>query len=141
MALLKLGMLFRLFGESKRNKDRNDFCFLIQSDMLPKIPGQTKSKSPRKIFGEVRVRPPHLESVNERRFPEIHLTHLLRRQRPAQKWSPSRFPCARHVIAEKGIFVREEDFFWFLYDTECGMLGVDLEGFHTSAVCVQRFGN
>lgn len=45
------------------------------------------------------------------------------------------------VIAEKGIFVREEDFFWFLYDTECGMLGVDLEGFHTSAVCVQRFGN
>jgi hypothetical protein len=58
VALLKLGMLFRLFGESKRNKDRNDFCFLIQSDVLPKIPGQTKSKSPRKIFGEGRVRPP-----------------------------------------------------------------------------------
>jgi hypothetical protein len=55
VALLKLGMLFRLFGESKRNKDRNDFCFLIQSDVLPKILGQTKSKSPRKSLEKPRT--------------------------------------------------------------------------------------
>jgi hypothetical protein len=48
-------VLFRLFCESKRNNNRNDFCFLIQSDVLPKILGQTKSKSPRKSLEKPRT--------------------------------------------------------------------------------------
>lgn len=48
-------MLFRLLCEPKRNKDRNDFCFLIRSDIRPKIPGQTKSKSPRQILERPRA--------------------------------------------------------------------------------------